>query len=61
VGNSRGELQNYDEDGKLRWSKNAHDGEILNLRFDLTNRFIISLGTDGLILFWPERSAFNEN
>jgi WD40 repeat protein len=60
VGNSRGELQQFNSDCNLKWQRQAHEGEVRELFFDPINRLIFSLGTEGKVVAWPERNPLGE-
>lgn len=46
----------YTTEGKERWKVGAHEGEITAVKYDRKTRFIFSLGSDGKLMIWPEKS-----
>ena len=46
----------YTTEGKERWKVEAHEGEITAVKYDRKTRFIFSLGSDGKLMIWPEKS-----
>lgn len=57
MGLSNGVVARYNSDAHLTWQKQAHEGEVRELRYDDRNRLIFSLGTEGRIIGWPERNT----
>ena len=57
VGNTRGELQHYNSDCNVRWTRQGHEGEVRQIMYDSMNRLMFSLGADGRIIAWPERNT----
>lgn len=53
VGTSKGKMKLYNNEGKMKWSINAHDGEITKLKYDRKARFIFSLASDYKLYIWP--------
>ncbi len=46
----------YTTEGKEMWNLEAHEGEITAVKYDRKTRFIFSLGSDGKLMIWPEKS-----
>jgi len=54
LGTSKGVLKLLTYEGKEIWKiTNAHDGEIIQLRYDNLAKFIFSLGLDNKLYMWP--------
>lgn len=56
IGNSKGEMFHYDSDCNIRWQKTAHESEIRQLEYDAKNRLLFTLGSEGKVIAWPERT-----
>lgn len=46
----------YDSDCNIRWQKTAHESEIRQLEYDEKNRLLFTLGSEGKVIAWPERT-----